>query len=231
MFVGTVRLPIAYNSMRGGAQANLLLTDPPYNVSYTGKTQDSLQIENDSMDETAFSDFLCKAFQAVKPLMAPGAGFYIWHADTTRGAFLTALQSVAWRVREVLVWNKNSFVLGRQDYHWKHEPCLYGWNDGAAHYWDGGRAQSTVLDFDRPVRNAEHPTMKPIPLFDRLIRNSCPKGGVVYDPFGGSGTTLLACEQNGRTCWTVELDPRYVQVIINRWEALTGQKAEKIYGS
>ena len=182
------------------------------------------------MGEDAFAGFLRAAFGAIKPVMAPGAGFYIWHADTTRGAFLDALKSVEWTVREVLVWNKNAFVLGRQDYHWKHEPCLYGWNDGAAHYWDGGRAQSTVLDFDRPMRNGEHPTMKPIALFDRLIRNSCPKGGVVFDPFCGSGTTLLACEQNGRTCWAVELDPRYVQVIINRWEALTGQKAEKIHG-
>ena len=119
---------------------------------------------------------------------------------------------------------------GRGSQKRKHEPCLYGWNDGAAHYWSGGRAQSTVLEYDRPARNAEHPTMKPIPLFDRLIRNSCPMGGIVFDPFGGSGTTLLACEQNGRTCWTVELDPRYVQVIINRWEALTGQKAVKVNG-
>ena len=182
------------------------------------------------MPETAFSAFLQKAFEAVKPLLAPGAGYYIWHADTTRGSFLDAIQAVGWSVREVLVWNKSAFTLGRQDYHWKHEPCLYGWNDGAAHYWNGGRAQSTVLDFDRPNRNAEHPTMKPIQLFDRLIRNSCPKDGIVYDPFGGSGTTLLACEQNGRTCWMVELDPRYVQVIIERWERLTGQKAEKVHG-
>ena len=182
------------------------------------------------MDEAAFAAFLQRAFAAAKPLLAPGAGFYIWHADTTRGEFLQAVRGVGWTVREVLVWNKNRFALGRQDYHWKHEPCLYGWNDGAGHYWAGGRAQSTVLDYDRPTRSVEHPTMKPIALFDRLIRNSCPKDGIVYDPFGGSGTTLLACEQNGRTCWTVELDPRYVQVIIDRWEKLTGLKAERVHG-
>mgnify|MGYP003301361028 CR=1 FL=1 len=214
----------------GGAQVNLLLTDPPYNVDYTGKTKDALRIQNDSMDETRFTAFCEDAFAQAKHLMAPGAGFYIWHADLTRGSVFRALDGIGWTVREVLVWNKNAFVLGRQDYHWKHEPCLYGWNDGAAHYWNGGRDQSTVLEFDRPNRNAEHPTMKPIPLFDRLIRNSCPPDGIVLDIFGGSGTTLLACEQNGRTCYMIEMDPRYISVIIQRWEALTGQKAVQIHG-
>ena len=212
-----------------GGGVSLLLTDPPYNIDYSGKTKDALQIENDSMNDSEFESLLQMSFECAKSLMAPGAGFYIWHADNTRKEFLEAVQAVGWTVREVLVWNKNHFTLGRQDYQWKHEPCLYGWNDGAAHYWAGGRAQSTVLDYDRPIRSEEHPTMKPIQLFDRLIRNSCPKGGIVYDPFGGSGTTLLACEQNGRTCWMVELDPRYVQVIIDRWEKLTGEKAVKIH--
>lgn len=219
-----------YSRTRGGVQADLLLTDPPYNVAYTGKTKDALQIENDNQSEEGFCAFLENAFAAFKPLMAPGAGFYVWHADLTRGAFLKALDAIGWVVREVLIWNKNAFVLGRQDYHWKHEPCLYGWADGAAHYWAGGRAQSTVLEYDKPSRSEDHPTMKPIPLFDRLIRNSCPPDGIVFDPFGGSGTTLLACEQNGRTCWMVELDPRFIAVIIRRWEAFTGQKAEQIHG-
>lgn len=214
----------------GNAQADLLLTDPPYNVAYTGKTKDALQVENDNQSDEEFCVFLKKAFLAVKPLIAPGGSFYVWHPGLTTGVFLDALQSIGWAVREVLIWNKNAFVLGRQDYHWKHEPCLYGWNEGAAHYWAGGRAQSTVLEFDRPSRSEDHPTMKPIPLFDRLIRNSCPPDGIVFDPFGGSGTTLLACEQNGRTCWMVELDPRFIAVIIRRWEALTGQKAEQICG-
>ena len=228
---------ITKNFQRWGV--SLLLTDPPYGVALSSnesvdqarqrhRRTDGKIIANDDLQADNLTNFLITAFENAKNLLAPGAGFYIWHADNTRKEFLEAVQAVGWTVREVLVWNKNHFTLGRQDYQWKHEPCLYGWNDGAAHYWAGGRAQSTVLDFDRPIRSEEHPTMKPIQLFDRLIRNSCPKGGIVYDPFGGSGTTLLACEQNGRTCWMVELDSRYVQVIIDRWEKLTGLKAEKI---
>lgn len=217
----------------------MLLTDPPYNVAIgqnesvdqarqRHRRTDGVILENDNMTSGDFRAFLSSAFKVTKPLLIPGAGFYIWHADNTRRDFLNAIEDVGWTVREILIWNKNHFTLSRQDYHWKHEPCLYGWTEGAAHYWKGGRAQSTVMDFDRPVRSMDHPTMKPIPLFDRLIRNSCPPGGVVYDPFGGSGTTLLACEQNGRSCWMVELDPRFVAVIIRRWEVLTGQKAERI---
>ena len=219
---------------------SLFLTDPPYGVALGSnesvdqarqrhRRTDGKIISNDDLKADNLTNFLRTAFENAKNLLAPGAGFYIWHADNTRKEFLEAVQAVGWTVREVLVWNKNHFTLGRQDYHWKHEPCLYGWNEGAAHYWAGGRAQSTVLDYDRPIRSEEHPTMKPIQLFDRLIRNSCPKDGIVYDPFGGSGTTLLACEQNGRICWMVELDPRYVQVIIDRWEKLTGEKAVKIH--
>ena len=225
----------------GDAQADLLLTDPPYNVALGSnesvdeararhRRTDGVTIANDDMSEDAFESFLTKAFSTAKAVMKPGAGFYIWHADNTRTSFVQAAKNIGWVVREILIWNKNHFTLSRQDYHWKHEPCLYGWNEGAAHYWAGGRAQSTMLDFDRPVRSEDHPTMKPIPLFDRLIRNSCPPDGIVFDPFGGSGTTLLACEQNGRTCWMVELDPRFIAVIIRRWEALTGQKAEQICG-
>jgi site-specific DNA-methyltransferase (adenine-specific) len=190
---------------------------------------DGLVIPNDDLPPEQFIDFLSRAFSNSQTLMAPGTSFYVWHADNSRTEFISAAQAVGWRVREILIWNKSNFTLGRQDYQWKHEPCLYGWVDGAAHYWQGGRAQSTVLDYDRPRRNEEHPTMKPIALFDRLIRNSCPPDGVVYDPFGGSGTTLLACEQDGRTCWMVETDPRYCQVVINRWEKLTGRKAVKAH--
>lgn len=225
------------NFQLGGV--DLLLTDPPYNVALGSnesvdtararhRRTDGVTIANDDMPEDSFEEFLARAFGASKKLMRPGAGFYIWHASSTAQSFLSAVSAVGWSCRETLIWNKNHFTLSRQDYHWKHEPCLYGWNEGASHYWAGGRAQSTVLDFDRPTRSEDHPTMKPIPLFDRLIRNSCPMGGVVYDPFGGSGTTLLACEQNGRTCWMVELDPRFVAVIIRRWEALTGQKAVRL---
>lgn len=227
--------------MWGGAQADLLLTDPPYNVAL-GKNEsvdaarkrhrrtDGVTIQNDDMPDNEFTTFLAKSFTTAKTVMRPGAAFYIWHADNTRKSFVEALERVELEPREILIWNKNSFTLGRQDYQWKHEPCIYGWKDGAAHFWAGGRAQSTVLDFSRPAKSEAHPTMKPIPIFDQLIRNSCPDGGTVLDIFGGSGTTLLACEQNGRTCWMVEIDPRFIQVIIDRWEALTGEKAEKVYG-
>ena len=129
-------------------------------------------------------------------------------------------------MRQCLVWVKNLLVLGRQDYHWKHEPCLYGWVDGAAHTWLGDRSQTTVLAFDKPARNGEHPTMKPVALFAHLIGNSCPKGGIVLDPFGGSGTTLIAAEQTGRTASLVELDPHYCDVIVKRYETFAGTKAE-----
>lgn len=231
--------PEIVKNFQNGGGVNLLITDPPYGVALGSnesvdqarqrhRRTDGKIISNDELSSGDLSNFLQASFSLTKNLLVPGAGFYIWHADNNRKEFIDAVQSVGWAVREILIWNKNHFTLGRQDYQWKHEPCLYGWNDGGPHYWAGGRKQSTVLDFDRPTRSEEHPTMKPIPLFDRLIRNSCPKDGVVYDPFGGSGTTLLACEQNGRTCWMVELDPRYVQVIIDRWEKLTGLKAEKI---
>lgn len=141
---------------------------------------------------------------------------------------MAACVAAGWTVRQVLVWVKNSLVLGRQDYQWRHESCLYGWLDGAAHYWGSDRRQTTVLEFDRPTRNDIHPTMKPVRLFDYQIRNSCREGGTVLDIFGGSGTTLVACEQNGRVCRTMEIDPRYCDAIIRRWETLTGEKAIKI---
>jgi site-specific DNA-methyltransferase (adenine-specific) len=157
--------------------------------------------------------------------MKAGAAFYIWHADSEGYNFRGACFDVGWEVKQCLVWNKNSLVLGRQDYHWKHEPCLYGWKSGASHNWYADRKQTTVLDFDRPSRNAEHPTMKPIPLFDYQIQNNTKKDDVVLDLFGGSGTTLMAAEQNNRTAYLMELDPKYVDVIINRWEQFTGKKA------
>ena len=160
--------------------------------------------------------------------MDDGAAFYVFHADSKGDVFRNALSAVGLTVRECLVWVKNSMVLGRQDYQWKHEPCLYGWKDGAAHKWYSDRKQTTVLEFDRPTANREHPTMKPIPLIAYLISNSTKAGDVVLDVFGGSGTTLLACEKLGRTCWTMELDPHYCDVILQRWEDMTGKVAVKI---
>lgn len=211
----------------GGVQADLYLTDPPYNVDYTGKTKDALKIENDKKSNDDFRQFLQDSFLAAKQNMKAGAAFYIWHADLEGYNFRGACFDIGWKVRECLVWVKNTLVLGRQDYQWQHEPCLYGWNEGS-HSWYSDRKQTTVLKFDKPVRNGEHPTMKPVALFDYLIKNSSKAGDIVLDSFGGSGTTIMACEQNGRRGYCMELDPRYVDVIINRWEQFTGQKATKI---
>lgn len=210
--------------LMGGVAADLYLTDPPYNVDYTGKTKDALKIENDTMGNDDFRQFLQDAFLAAKDNMKAGAAFYIWHADSEGYNFRGACFDVGLIVRECLVWVKNSLVLGRQDYQWQHEPCLYGWVQGT-HSWYSDRKQTTVLNFDRPSRNAEHPTMKPVALFDYLIRNSTKKNDVVLDSFGGSGTTIIACEQNGRKGYCMELDPKYVDVIIKRWENITGKKA------
>lgn len=212
-------------ALAGGAQVDLLLTDPPYGVDYTGGTKEALKIENDNKPDAEFVDFLCAAFSAADTVMKPGACFYIWHADSKGYVFRTACQMAGWTIRQCLVWVKNSMVLGRQDYQWRHEPCLYGWKEGAGHLWASDRKQTTVLEFQKPQRNAEHPTMKPVPLFDYLIKNNTKGGDIVLDLFAGSGTTIIAAEQNGRTAYCMEYDPKYVDVIIDRWEKLTGEKA------
>lgn len=209
-----------------GEKADLLITDPPYNVAYEGKTKDKLTIQNDSLDDANFREFLKDAFFAADSVMKPGAVFYIWHADSEGYNFRGACRDVEWKVRQCLIWNKNAQVMGRQDYHWKHEPCLYGWKEGASHLWASDRKQTTVLDFDRPNRNGEHPTMKPVTLFDYQIKNNTKGSDIVLDSFGGSGTTLIACEQNKRIARIMELDPHYCDVIIQRWENLTGKQAE-----
>lgn len=214
-----------------GGQVDLLLTDPPYGVDYTGKTKEALKIKNDASTDEALRDMLADAFAVADSVMKPGAVFYIWHAILKTSAFESACQMAGWEVRQVLIWAKNSMVLGRQDYQWKHEPCLYGWKDGAGHLWAADRKQTTVLEFDRPTKNKEHPTMKPVKLFDYQIQNNTKGGDVVLDLFGGSGTTIIACEQNGRCARVMELDPRYVDVIIDRWEKLTGEKAVLMDGT
>ena len=211
-----------------GRKADLLLTDPPYNVDYTGKTKDARKIENDVQEDSDFRQFLRDAFSGADAVMRPGACFYIWHADSEGYNFRGACFEVGWSVRQCLIWNKNSLVMGRQDYQWKHEPCLYGWKDGAGHTWASDRKQTTVLDFDRPTKNDIHPTMKPVKLFAYLIENNTGNGDAVLDLFNGSGTTIMACEQTERCAYTMELDPRYVDAAIERWEKFTGQKAVKI---
>lgn len=205
-----------------GVKADLYLTDPPYNVDYTGKTKDALKIQNDKKDDEEFRTFLDEAFMAAKANMKAGAAFYIWHADSEGYNFRGACRDVDWKVRECLIWSKDQFVLGRQDYQWQHEPCLYGWNEGGSHTWYSDRKQTTVLHFERPKRSEEHPTMKPVALFDYLIKNSSKAGDIVLDSFGGSGTTIVACEQDGRKGYCMELDPKYVDVIVNRYIQLVG---------
>lgn len=217
-------------TLLGGVQADLLLTDPPYNVSYEGKTKDKLTIQNDSMGDTAFREFLGKAFAAADTVMKPGAVFYIWHADLEGYNFRGACADIGWKVRQCLIWNKNSMVMGRQDYHWKHEPCLYGWKEGAGHLWASDRKQTTVINWERPTKADIHPTMKPVGLFDYQIKNNTKGGDVVLDLFNGSGTTIVACEQNGRIAYAMELDPRYVDATIKRWETLTGETAVLLNG-
>lgn len=206
-------------------QADLIVTDPPYNVDYEGKTSAALKIKNDNMSETEFYNFLLDAFRNMFENIKSGGSIYVFHADTEGLNFRNAFKSVGFKLAECLIWVKNNFVMGRQDYQWKHEPILYGWKEGQAHYFINNRSQSTVLEFDRPSRNAEHPTMKPIDLLVYLIKNSSKENNLILDLFGGSGSTLVATEQVQRTCYMMELDPKYCDVIIKRWENLTGQKA------
>lgn len=212
--------------LMNGVKADMLLTDPPYNVDYQGGT--GLTIQNDNMDDETFREFLRMSFFNANSVMKEGAVFYIWHADSEGYNFRGACHDIGWKVRQCLIWCKNTLVMGRQDYHWKHEPCLYGWKEGASHLWASDRKQTTVLEFDRPSVSKEHPTMKPVGLFDYLIKNNTKKDDIVLDLFAGSGTSIIACEQNGRIAYSMELDPKYVDVIISRWEKLTGQQAERI---
>lgn len=212
-------------ALMADVSADLWLTDPPYNVAYEGKTKDALTIENDAMEDGKFREFLTSAYVVANEVMKPGATFYIWHADSEGYNFRGACRDAGWLVRQCLVWVKQHFVMGRQDYQWRHEPCLYGWKGGASHTWNSDRSQTTVLEFDRPARNKEHPTMKPVELFEYLIKNSTEHGDVVLDSFGGSGTTVIACERTGRRARVMELDERYADVIVRRWEQFTGREA------
>ncbi|MGC9239811.1 MAG: site-specific DNA-methyltransferase [Acidithiobacillus sp.] len=215
----------AVERLCNGNAVDMLLTDPPYNVAYEGGTKDALKIQNDSMGDGEFRQFLADAFIAGEAAMKPGAVFYIWHADSEGYNFRGACKDAGLTVRQCLIWRKNQLVMGRQDYHWQHEPCLYGWKDGAPHLWASDRKQSTVLDFEKPHRNGEHPTMKPVALFEYQMLNNTKGQDIILDLFGGSGTTMIAAEKTGRTSYLMELDPKYCDVIVNRWQNFTGKKA------
>lgn len=239
-----------------GGLVDLLETDPPYNVDVENSAGD--KIENDNLPEEVFYDFLVKVFYNASQFLKEGGAYYVWHADSNGGQFRNALEENGLKVRQNLIWVKSHFNIGRQDYQWKHEPCLYGWKEGQGHYFIDMRSLSTVNEYDtidkmskdellemiksyfdeittvqhedKPTVDDLHPTMKPLSLIKKHIRNSTKEGEVVLDLFGGSGTTLIACEQLDRTCLMMEYDAKYADRIIKRWEQETGQKAVKENG-
>ena len=207
-----------------GQLVDMWLTDPPYNVAYEGGTSEKLTIENDEMSNDDFRQFLTESYTAANSVMKDGAVFYIWHADSEGYNFRGAAFDAGWKVRQCLIWKKSSLVMGRQDYHWIHEPCLYGWKEGAAHLWAADRKQTTIMEFNKPTRNGEHPTMKPVELFEYQMLNNTKGSDLVLDSFAGSGTIAIACEKHGRCARMMELDPKYCDVIIKRWQDFTGQQ-------
>ena len=228
LMCGDSTKPEDVKELMNGVQADLLITDPPYNVNYEGKQDSKLTIKNDHQEAENFYKFLLAAFTNAKDNMKAGAAFYIWYTSSEAVNFNRSAVDAGLSVRQELIWAKNQMIIGRQDYQWQHEPCLYGWADGGSHSWYSDRKQTTILNFDKPQRSDLHPTMKPIPLFDYQIKNSSKSGDNVLDLFGGSGTTLMACEQDGRNAYLMEFDPRYVDVIIDRWEKFTGETAKLI---
>ena len=208
-----------------GARADLVVIDAPYNVNYEGGTKEKLKIQNDHMADGAFYQFLLKAYQNLAAVTKEGAGIYVFHADTEGVNFRRALVEAGWKLAQCCVWVKQTLVLGRQDYQWQHEPILYGWKPGAAHRWFTDRKQTTVWNFDKPARSPEHPTMKPVDLVSYPILNSSRNGDVVLDTFGGSGSTLIACAKHGREARLLEIDPKYCDVILRRWQEWSGEKA------
>lgn len=241
-------------SLMQGIKADLLVTDPPYNINV--HNSQGMTIANDDMAKSDFIAFLSSCFKKLDSAIKEGAAFYIWYADSSAYEFIESCRNANWDIRQNLIWVKSQFILGRQDYQWRHEPCLYGWKEGAGHYFIKDRTQSTIIDdsidlenateeemreyiqnlFDqtsvlyekKPSINDLHPTMKPLKLIGKLIKNSSKRNQIILDGFGGSGSTLIACEELGRTCYMMEYDPKYAQTIIKRWETLTGKTAIKI---
>lgn len=222
-----------------GELADLVITDPPYNVAYEDKVADTSaamgvevgrehsQIQNDDMPEEEFTQFLSKFYKAIVGVMREGAAIYVFHADSNGLQFRQTFLDAGFKLAQCLIWVKNTFVPGRQDYQWQHEPVLYGWKPGAAHYFVDDRTQSTIFNEDKPRKSDLHPTMKPVPLVGKFMQNSSAPGWSVLDPFGGSGTTIMAAEQLGRRGFMMELDEIYCDVIVKRWEEFTGEKAVK----
>ena len=203
-----------YGLLMGDVKANLVITDPPYNVNYEGSAG---KIKNDNMGNDAFYNFLLDAYEQMNAAMADDASIYVFHADTEGLNFRKAFADAGFYLSGCCIWKKQSLVLGRSPYQWQHEPCLYGWKKNGKHQWYTGRKETTIWEFDKPKKNGDHPTMKPIPLLAYPIMNSSMTNSVVLDPFGGSGSTLIACEQTDRICYTVELDEKFCDVIVKRY--------------
>nr|DAE16778.1 MAG TPA: adenine specific DNA methyltransferase [Siphoviridae sp. ctVii20]DAE19341.1 MAG TPA: adenine specific DNA methyltransferase [Siphoviridae sp. ctezl47] len=204
----------SYDLLMAGKQANLVITDPPYNVNYQGSAG---KIKNDNMKDDAFYQFLLAAFTNMEKSMADDASIYVFHADTEGLNFRKAFSDAGFYLSGTCIWVKQSLVLGRSPYQWRHEPILFGWKKKGKHCWYAGRKESTIWEFDKPKKNKDHPTMKPIPLLAYPIMNSSMTNSIVLDPFGGSGSTLIACEQTKRICRTIELDEKFCDVIVKRY--------------
>lgn len=220
LLCGDATNPEDVKALMDGKKANLILTDPPYNVGF--ESANGLKIKNDKQDSEKFYNFLLSSFKNMASSLADGGSAYIFHADTEGLNFRKAFIDAGFHLSGVCIWEKNSFVMGRSPYQWGHEPILYGWLKTGKHKWYAGRAESTIWRYDKPKKNADHPTMKPIPLLCYTIKNSSSVNSIVLDTFGGSGSTLIACQQMDRICYTMELDPKYASVIIRRYIELCG---------
>ena len=204
--------------LMNGEKADMCHTDPPYNINYEGGSKKREKIANDKLDD--FPQFLYDVYTTISTALKKGGAIYVWHASTETHNFIQQFLNAGFLFKSYIVWNKNNSTFGRSDYHWKHEPCIYGWLDGASHSWHGDRKQTTVWDIDRPSRSEEHPTMKPIPLCSKPLENSSKQDDIILDVFLGSGSTMVASHQLKRKCYGMELDPKYCQVIIDRMQKL-----------
>ncbi|MCM1224506.1 MAG: site-specific DNA-methyltransferase [Lachnospiraceae bacterium] len=225
LVVGDSTLPETYDVLMAGAKANLVVTDPPYNANYEGTAG---KIKNDHMEDESFYQFLFAAFVNMEQNMEQDASIYVFHADTEGLNFRSAFKAAGFYLSGCCIWKKQSLVLGRSPYQWQHEPVLFGWKKGGKHNWYSDRKQTTIWEFDRPKKSEQHPTMKPVGLVAYPIKNSCMSNCIVLDPFGGSGSTLIACEQTGRICYTIELDEKFADVIVNRYIEQAGS-AENVF--
>lgn len=224
LLCGDATVPSDMNRLIAGRGVDLIITDPPYNVNYEGGTEDELTIANDNMSDQAFESFLKKAFYLMYQAVKDGGAIYVFHSDSEGFAFRKGFKEAGFKLAQCCIWVKNSLVMGRQDYQWQHEPVLYGWKPTGSHQWNSDRKQTTIWNFDRPVRNDMHPTMKPVALVAYPLQNSSREGAIVLDSFGGSGTTLMAAEQTKRTAYLMELDPVYCDVIVRRYHQYQGSK-------